>query len=670
MAEQRLAKRVLLIGWDAADWKVINPLLDAGKLPNLSRLVDGGVIGNIATLQPCLSPILWTSIATGKTADKHGITGFVEPNPEAEGLRLASSTSRTTKALWNIFSQQGLQTIVIGWFASHPAEPIRGVCVSNRLTEDPPINPKSPWPMVDGCVHPREKADAMADLRMHPGEFSYQEMAAFISDLKSVNIKSDHRPFLLAQALAKAASVHNVATSLMQSEPWDFLAVYYDALDVAGHDFMPFHPPRLPHVTEADFARYSGVINALYQHHDQMLGRLLDLAGPDTTVVLVSDHGFHSDHLRPQTWSHGHTPETQAAAWHRQFGVLVMHGPHIRKDERVYGATLLHVAPTILRLFGLPADKDMHGRVLVDAFDTPIAPIAPIASWDAEGGAEFQHPPDLRQDPYASAAVIQRLVEMGYLPAAADDVRKAVDLAKAESQFNLAVVHLHHGRPQQAQAILDELVKAYPDESRYALRLARACFDVGQITQAEELVATVESRGIRTADSDLIWIAIRLQQDQRDAALERIRDAEKRYPPSAALQYLLGAALLTQRHWPEAQAAFERGIDLDPDFAHCHNGLAHALLMQGQPEQAGESALRAVGLMYFFPQAHYHLAKALIELGEPQRAIRSLEIAVSQSPRFFDAHKTLAKLYEQMGDPLRALRHQRLGDGYADIEKM
>jgi len=71
------AKRVLLIGWDAADWVFLTPLLDAGKMPNLQRLIDGGTSGRIATLQPILSPILWTSIATGKRGDKHRILSFV-----------------------------------------------------------------------------------------------------------------------------------------------------------------------------------------------------------------------------------------------------------------------------------------------------------------------------------------------------------------------------------------------------------------------------------------------------------------------------------------------------------------------------------------------------------------------------------------------------------------
>ena len=73
--------KVLLIGWDAADWRAIRPLVDQGKMPFLKKLIENGVSGDIATLQPALSPMLWTSIATGKRPCKHGIYGFTEPDP-------------------------------------------------------------------------------------------------------------------------------------------------------------------------------------------------------------------------------------------------------------------------------------------------------------------------------------------------------------------------------------------------------------------------------------------------------------------------------------------------------------------------------------------------------------------------------------------------------------
>ena len=150
MAE-RLAKKLLLIGWDGADWKLISPLLDQGLMPTLEDLVNHGVMGNLGTLRPMLSPLVWNSIATGKRPDKHGILGFMEPDPNTGGIRPVTSTSRKVKALWNILTQRGLRTHVVGWFGGHPAEPINGVCVSPLYPH--PVAPlDQPWPMPGGRI--------------------------------------------------------------------------------------------------------------------------------------------------------------------------------------------------------------------------------------------------------------------------------------------------------------------------------------------------------------------------------------------------------------------------------------------------------------------------------------------------------------------------------------
>src|ERR1051325_11421415 len=97
---KRDSSRVLLVGWDAADWQAIHPLLDQGLLPNLQRLIEGGVIANLASLSPMLSPVLWTSIATGKRAYAHSVRWFIEPLPDRSGVRPVGSRSRRCKALW------------------------------------------------------------------------------------------------------------------------------------------------------------------------------------------------------------------------------------------------------------------------------------------------------------------------------------------------------------------------------------------------------------------------------------------------------------------------------------------------------------------------------------------------------------------------------------------
>ena len=91
--------KVLLIGWDGADWEHIQPLLDEGVMPRLEGMIANGVMGNIATLYPILSPMLWNSVATGKLADQHGILGFIESDIHNGGARPFASTSRKVKAL-------------------------------------------------------------------------------------------------------------------------------------------------------------------------------------------------------------------------------------------------------------------------------------------------------------------------------------------------------------------------------------------------------------------------------------------------------------------------------------------------------------------------------------------------------------------------------------------
>ena len=147
---RQIAKRVLLIGWDSADWRVINPLMDSGKMPNLERLVEEGVVGNLASLHPDLSPMLWTSIATRKRPFKHGIYGFSEPFPQTGAVRPITNISRKTKAIWNIVSQVGLKSIVVGWWPSHPAEPINGVMVSDHYTNVTAPPPTNRGPCVRG----------------------------------------------------------------------------------------------------------------------------------------------------------------------------------------------------------------------------------------------------------------------------------------------------------------------------------------------------------------------------------------------------------------------------------------------------------------------------------------------------------------------------------------
>ena len=69
--------KVILFGVDGADWQVIRPLVEAGKLPNFKKVMDGGRSGTLLSMEPTLSPALWTTEATGLPPELHGIPDFI-----------------------------------------------------------------------------------------------------------------------------------------------------------------------------------------------------------------------------------------------------------------------------------------------------------------------------------------------------------------------------------------------------------------------------------------------------------------------------------------------------------------------------------------------------------------------------------------------------------------
>ena len=164
-----------------------------------------------------------------------------------------------------------------------------------------------------------------------------------------------------------------------------------------------------------------------------MLGTLLDKAGEDTTVILMSDHGFHPDHLRPAS-----IPDIPAgpAIEHRDFGILAISGPGIKKDELLHGASVLDIAPTILTMYGLPSGEDMDGKVLSQAFAESAAGRF-IPSWEEVAGADGRHPPHTRLDPVAAHEALEQMIALGYIERPDENREMAVEKTIRELRYNL-----------------------------------------------------------------------------------------------------------------------------------------------------------------------------------------------------------------------------------------
>ena len=640
-------KRLLLVGWDSADWKIMHPLMDQGMMPGLQQLVEAGVSGNITTLEPQLSPMLWTSIATGKHAYHHGVHGFTEVDPLSGGVVPVSAATRQCKTVWEMLNERGLKTHVVSWFATQGERDLNGKMVSNMFAHLKGVtdgqDPASWPPPMPGTYWPENLGETMDELRVSPWELDGNAvLRMFIPDAPDIDQQRDKNLWHLAEKLAEAYSVHSAATHLMESDPdWDFMAVYYRAIDELSHFFMPYHPPRMAGTPERDYELYKDVVNGTYRAHDMMLQRLLQLAGPDTAVVLVSDHGFHSDHLRPKF-----TPRVPAGitVWHRQQGTFVASGPGFQKDQLIHGARLLDVTPTVLTYFGLPVGDDMEGRVLAEAFESPPV-VRTIPSW--ENGAVAKPRGTLSEAD--SKALLEQFVALGYIDEVSDDPDEAAAETLRENRWNLARACMDGGREERALPLLEEIYAAYPERTDYGQLLARCQMRLGLLDEADETIgATLESFG-RTENAYLLKAAIAIEKGNFADALELLEIVREQNPEELQLQLLLCRTCLELRHWDAAEAAARKVLAADPQNAQAYLTLARLQLHQDQPQAAVESALEAIGYQFANPRGHFLLGAALVALGDWPGAGKALENHLQLNKTSSAGFRMLARVYRALG---------------------
>jgi len=679
--------KVVLVGWDAADWKVINDLVSQGLMPTMERLINNGTIGNISTLDPPFSPMLWTTIATGKYPFKHGILGFTEPNPDMRGIRPISSKSRKVKALWNILNQNGFRTNILNWWPSHPAEHVDGFMISNFYKA---IKSYDFTQLPKGTVYPGEFSDFFNHLRMLVPEISAEMLSAFVPNIRQIADKEQRRLSAIAENIATTQSVHNAATWLAENTSWDFFAVYFDLIDHLSHGFMQFYPPKLPHVSDEDFENFNFVVKAAYIYQDYMLGHFLDIVGNDVNLVLVSDHGFHSDHLRPKE-----VPLEPAgpAYQHREYGIILLHGPLFKKDERIYGASLLDITPTILHAYGLPIGEDMDGVPLVNAFNREKE-IKTIDSWEKVTDNE-DNPDNDTLSNYDQAETLQQLIELGYIEEPDDDAFVAAKKTQDELNYNLARSYMFANMYDKAAPILQNLFEANPHSARFARRLITCYRHLNKTNKAQEALDKfklaaqnnfeqlkeelgkkkkskdnkVNEETIKlyrktvTAGKDIIWSILaeaELLADKGETklALDKALEIEQKTKPSPGIYTKIAEFYLAGNQTNKAIEYLHKALELDPENHIALYRLGAILYAKGNLDQALDYVLRSLSLVYYNYQGQYLLGQILYKSGEYKRAALALEVALLIAPNLTNARLLLIDIYNNnLNEPQKAQKH-------------
>lgn len=692
-------KKLLLVGWDAADWKVIDPLLARGEMPVLASVLAGGVRGNLSTIQPPFSPMVWTSIATGVRPVKHGILGFTEPAPDGLSIRPVSNLGRRTKALWNILHQNGRRSIVAGWWPSHPAEPINGAMVSDLF----PLKSehRADAPMPAGTVSPASIAPRLAELRIHPSELTGEILSMFAPRWAEIDQQKDRSVHDLAGIIAETMSIHCAATELMATEEWDLAAIYYVGIDHFSHRFMHYHAGKPRRKNDPAAEIFAPVVENAYRYHDAMLGRLIELAGPDCGLMLLSDHGFHSDQLLPD-----YVPAENAgpAVEHRAFGIFCMKAPGVKQGEQIFGASVLDVAPTALHLLGIPVGRDMDGKVLLNAF-TGEQLVETVESWEAIEGDAGRHGSEEAYDGAAAAEALKQLVDLGYIAPPGEDDRRGVEHAMTELRYNEARAQADAGRPDLAVLTLRELVAREPEQGRFYMYLFSFLLQMGEIGEAgrvladfdkavaefapraaEELKRRIQERPLSArddgeekpgdrresferrqlaekaggfADSRLLMhcqLALRQPRSpgrQRARALLEDISARKRLPEGLLL--FLGRGFASLKDYDRALDCLARARRRDRDNWEAMGLEARIHLQARNYEKAANRAIESLALIYAQPHLHHLLGVALLRLGDRAEAEQAFRRAIKLAPDFAAAHSALGRIL--------ARDRERIGEG-------
>ncbi|GLB48592.1 alkaline phosphatase family protein [Neptunitalea lumnitzerae] len=646
-----MKQKTLLIGWDAADWKIIGPMLAKGELPALKKLIDNGVYGNMSTMNPPFSPMLWTSVATGKTPDKHGILGFIEVLPDRKGIRPVTAKSRKSRTIWNILHNQGYKCNLTGWWPSFPAEPINGHIVSDafqKVSTNGKV--KSNQQFKPGTTHPEELIYTIGDLKVLPGDINDEHILTFMPKAGEIDQEKDKGLTSFAKIMAENTSVHAAATNLMRTTEWDFMAVYYDLIDHFCHAFMKYYPPKLKGINPKLFEIYKNNIQGAYKYQDMMLERLIELAGPNTNIIVMSDHGYESGNKRILKM-----PKYQAAPAleHRKFGIFVASGPNIKKNEKVFGLSLIDIAPTLLHMYGLPIGRDMDGKPALEIFKNPTQP-SYIDSWETMPGDFGEHSGKNEINTLSDQETMQQLIELGYVDKPDDKIENAVRKTEIDLKHNLARVFLGKKDYESAKEVLLELIEIPKDYDTipFYLDLITIALQEKDFTAAEKYLNIIREKDSELELNTTITEAkIHIGKGRYKMAIELLEEAIKT-KPNAEIFYQKGRAHVLLKAFEEAEECFSRAIFLEADNARYHQAIAAVYIQLGNYEEAAEHALTSIELIKYFPQAHYTLGEALTKLGDLENAKIAFETAAKLKPKtYHKAERAIENIEEQLAAP-------------------
>ncbi len=583
----RPAPPVLFIGLDGADWQLLDDYMARGLMPNLSALVKEGTSGGLKTIRPPLSPLVWTTMMTGKAPIDHGILDFAQFDPASGAKEPITSASRRVPAIWNMASDAGKRVDVFGLWATYPAERVNGLMVSDRLFTflftggTPPA----------GIVYPENREawarDALAQAEKTTDLSVMQRYLPWLSDAEYQQHEASDDPYAnpisaLRRILIQTKVYDTLGRDAFARDHANLTIVYFEGTDSIGHVFAPYAPPRQAVISQADYDRYSQVPQKYFEQIDRQLGEYRKLAADAHAILmLASDHGFYWKDGRPETLSSNAT--ATAAKWHRDTGMYLLWGPGIKAGGHDKEGSVQQVCATLLALAGLPPGQALLGPPL------PGTPAG--ATTTADYAASF-HPPT---HPTASAATasdsadtLKKLKSLGYIGDNPSEVGTRGDTRTPGSYNNEGVIDKEAGKKVEAAAAFEKALSADPNLASAAWNLSDLLFGNPQTAdRSDELLVRAFANGLPEGTKLLIGRAIGYQRaGEVNRSLTLVNGGLQAKPDVVDLWLFRGRYRVEANDCAGAVQDFKQAEALQPDDAAAYASEGLAQMCVGNPAAA------------------------------------------------------------------------------------
>lgn len=268
-----LAQRVLIVGLDGATFDILSPLMDAGRMPNLKRLMETGTSGILDSTKPPITPAAWTTFMTGKGPGRHGIVDFEKYDVRTNQLSFNSTYEIREKTIWEILSDKGFRVGSINLPMTYPPRKVNGFMISGF--ETPSTDAEFTWP-------PDLKREILRRWPDYNYRSDWQRKMFGGDDLFQRNVRHIERSF---------GQGYELTTFCGQRFGWDVLMVLFKLVDNIQHKAWKYLDPKTSHRNPAR----AEISAQCFTELDKTVGDLAKYAADNNALLLImSDHGHGS----------------------------------------------------------------------------------------------------------------------------------------------------------------------------------------------------------------------------------------------------------------------------------------------------------------------------------------------------------------------------------------